>query len=267
MKQKKRPTKKPFLKSNLFFILKKQKQLCQMRLFMKATNLLYVLSLCSLLIFSSHGMESDDKENKNLGDNFEIIQNSTVKKQKETSLSLRFWSGIKGTSHTEQVYEYINTERILIDQGYHITLHDKIEKAIREQYKKIANINKLFDNSQIPTLQKMIDGKKHKSLPINKIKDLFNIAQINKLQIRDDIKTTTTNILEHEQSLEKDLIIKALTLSLKEHNELTESIQNIENNKLNTKDGEPQIDKLNMQQYIDFVTNKEPEKEKTKKEE
>ncbi len=221
---------------------------------MKTTNLLHILSICSLLIFSARGMDEGNTEDKNPGNGFELIQNSTVRRQKTLSVAYRAWNGLTGKTHTDQVYEYIDLKNQLIDQGYRITLHGKIEKAIAEQYTAISDMNTLFDNTQTPTLQEMIDTKKNKFPHIDMIKELFNIAKINNLQIRDEIKTETTNILEHERSLEKDLIIKASTLSLKKYNGLTQLIQNIKGNK-------PQIDELSMKQYINLVTNTKPEKD------
>lgn len=201
--------------------------------------------------------EETDKKKKiaNLdSEDFVKVLKSTIKPQEGPSLSYRVWSNVTGKTHTNQALEYINKEGKLLDNKYRLTLHGKIEKAIAEQYTAISDMNTLFDNTQTPTLQEMIDTKKNKFPHIDMIKELFNIAKINNLQIRDEIKTETTNILKHEQSLEKDLIIKASALSLKQHNGLTQLIQNIKGNK-------PQIDELSMKQYINLVTNTRPEED------
>jgi len=109
---------------------------------MKTTNLLYVLSLFSLLIFSARGMEN---------------------KKKSCYLS--------GKIYTNKVLDYfkciVDEKGMLINQASKTELSNNIEILIQKEIAKITNINSQLQN---PTIEKILANQKKETLSHHKFR-------------------------------------------------------------------------------------------------
>ena len=185
---------------------------------MKTTNLLYALSLFSLIIFSARGMENDDNDTKK-NDN-DIKKNNFVPikhqphKEKQLSFFYKTSCFLAGKTYTNKVLDFVDEKGMLRDPGYKTRLSNNIELGILEQIAEITTINNQLQNS---TIEKMLANQKNKRPHIINLKELIQIGDKNLIQIRDTNKTSAILTLKNEMDKELNYITNAIVLSFERY--------------------------------------------------
>ena len=250
---KKKTCQKTIPKIESFFILKKQKQLCQRHLLMKDIILLYDLIPCSILILSAHGTYNDNGNDINENDFVQIKHE--LQKEKPLGLFYKASCFITGKTYTDTVFDFIDKEGILNDQGYKTRVANNIEHGIQEQITAITTINKELEN---PTIEKMLSNQKNKLPHILNLKKLIHIGDTNLLQIRDRNKINAILTLNEEMNNELTYITEAIILSYERHKQaalLAKKINQGMQNPMTAK----KFPTYDMKHFIAELTKKIPE--------